>query len=108
MEVGPGSSCRVLALQKIEGSSPFIHSSEPAGNGGMPRACEGQCQGLPLCVARFGYTPASIVRTQGRRIAPLAARYARGLERERTASANGADDSIDRSATDNRVVSVFK
>jgi hypothetical protein len=39
----------ILALQKIEGSSPFIRSSEPAGNGGMPRACEGQCQGLPLC-----------------------------------------------------------
>ena len=40
--------------------------------------------------------------------APLAARYARGLVRERTASANGADDSIDRSATDSRVVPVFK
>ena len=31
-----------------------------------------------------------------------------GLPRERTASANGADDSIDRSATDSCVVLVFK
>jgi hypothetical protein len=32
------ASLRLLAMQKIEGSSPLIRSSEPAGNGGMHHA----------------------------------------------------------------------
>ena len=51
--------------------------------------------------------PGSVGR-RGRRIVRVATRYARRLARERIAGANGADDSTDRSASDSRVVPVFK